>query len=46
MGVDSKVEIPDSFAQLARVHVPTSCACRGSPQKHRRVRVWLLMQSL
>jgi len=39
MGVASMVEIPDSFAQLVRVHVPTSCVCRGSPQRHRRVRV-------
>jgi hypothetical protein len=36
MGVTS-IEIPDSFAQLAHVHVPTSCVYRGSPQRHRRV---------
>ena len=46
MGGASKVEIPDSFAQLARVHVPTSCAYRENPQKHRRVCVELLMQFL
>jgi hypothetical protein len=45
MGVAS-IEIPDSFAQLARVHVPTSCAYRENPQRHRRVCVELLMQFL
>jgi len=39
MGVASMVEIPDSFAQLVHVHVPTSCVFRGSPQRHRQVRV-------
>jgi hypothetical protein len=36
MGVAS-TEIPSWFAQLSRVHVPTSCAYRENLQRHRRV---------
>jgi len=36
MGV-APIEIPAWFVQPSRVHVPTSCAYRGNPQRHRRV---------
>jgi hypothetical protein len=42
MGVASSVEIPSCVSQRSRVHVPTSCVCRGNRQTHHRVRVELL----
>ena len=39
MGVASSVEIPSYVSQRSRVHVSTSCVCRGNRQTHRRVRV-------
>jgi hypothetical protein len=46
MGVASRLEIPGSLSLPSRVHVPTSCAYRGNPQRNLRVCVEWLRRSL